>query len=205
MRSRGISVIAGIALFFFSSLLIGGCGPKTRLVLLPNPDGTVGQIEVSTLKGTQTIARAWHAVEVAKADADPGPPVAMEEEEVRTIFKEALEAQPQVPVTFLLYFHPESFRPTAKSLQVLPEVLQAIEERRSNDISVIGHTDLVGAPDYNMDLSLKRAKRVARILITNGVDPVAIEIDYFGKEKPLVRTSDGVPEPRNRRVEITVR
>jgi outer membrane protein OmpA-like peptidoglycan-associated protein len=46
---------------------------------------------------------------------------------------------------------------------------------------------------------------VAQILIAEGVDPSIIEIDYFGKEKPLTEAPEGVPEPRNRRVEITVR
>jgi adhesin transport system outer membrane protein len=175
------------------------------MVLLPDPDGHVGKAEVATQKGAQTLDQAWQSVEAAKADELPGAPRIMAESEAREIFKEALEAQPIAPVVFLLYFESESARPTAKSRQVFPEVLEAIKSRHSTDISIVGHTDLTGTPKYNMDLSLRRARRVANLLVSMGVDRAIIEIDYFGQEKPIVVTPPGVPEPRNRRVEITVR
>jgi len=38
-----------------------------------------------------------------------------------------------------------------------------------------------------------------------GVSPDHIEINYHGEANPLVKTEEGVAEPRNRRVEVTVR
>ena len=38
-----------------------------------------------------------------------------------------------------------------------------------------------------------------------GVDPSTLDISSHGKDNPLVPTGDQVSEPRNRRVEITVR
>jgi outer membrane protein OmpA-like peptidoglycan-associated protein len=46
---------------------------------------------------------------------------------------------------------------------------------------------------------------VASILQGKGVDPSVLDITYHGEYSPLVPTGDQVPEPRNRRVEITVR
>ena len=43
------------------------------------------------------------------------------------------------------------------------------------------------------------------ILQGKGIDPSVLDITSHGKDNPLVPTGDQVPEPRNRRVEITVR
>ena len=84
-------------------------------------------------------------------------------------------------------------------------MLKTIRDRVPVDISVVGHTDTVGEKEYNYALSLKRAKAVASILHEKGVDPSILDITSHGKDNPLVPTGDQVSEPRNRRVEITVR
>jgi len=63
----------------------------------------------------------------------------------------------------------------------------------------------VGSIEYNRTLSLKRANAIASILAAQGVQEKLIEITCHGKENPLIRTPDGVAEPRNRRVEISIR
>jgi len=192
-------------LILFILNLFYGCGAKTQIVLLPDPDGAVGKIEVVNPRGTRVLDRPWESTEVASLKEVPGEARIMEESEVKRVFHEALNAKPQPPVEFLIYFKSESAIPTAESLNSIPAVLETIKKRGSQDISVVGHTDSMGTADYNLDLSLRRAKKVAEILQAEGVDPAIIEIDYFGKAKPLIETPDGVPEPRNRRVEITVR
>jgi outer membrane protein OmpA-like peptidoglycan-associated protein len=52
---------------------------------------------------------------------------------------------------------------------------------------------------------MQRARAVASILLGRGVDPSILDVSSHGKDNPLVPTGDQVPEPRNRRVEITVR
>jgi OmpA-OmpF porin, OOP family len=42
-------------------------------------------------------------------------------------------------------------------------------------------------------------------LVRDGVDADAISVTGRGESEPLIRTPRGVGEPRNRRVEITVR
>ena len=66
-------------------------------------------------------------------------------------------------------------------------------------------TDSTGTADYNLSLSFRRARKIADLLISKGVDRAIIEIDYFCKEKPLIEKPEGAAEPRNRRVEITIR
>jgi outer membrane protein OmpA-like peptidoglycan-associated protein len=182
-----------------------GCAPTTRFVLLPDPDGKVGQIEVSTSVGSQKLDKPWESTEVVSPDRIPSRTKIMDEKEVRAIFKDALEAQPQLPAVFILYFKSGRTELTNQSLQLMPEILEAIKLQQSNYVSVIGHTDSVAPIQYNRRLSLQRAKSVADILVSGGVDRAIIEIESYGKEKLLIDTPDGVAEPRNRRVEITIR
>ena len=46
---------------------------------------------------------------------------------------------------------------------------------------------------------------VGALLAAEGIDPGALEITSHGEANPLVPTGDNVSEPRNRRVEVTVR
>ena len=85
------------------------------------------------------------------------------------------------------------------------EILSTIGRRRSNDVSIIGHTDRVGSRDQNYRLGLDRAAEVRSLLVRRGVDPSFIQVDSHGQDNPLVPTGDQVQEPRNRRVEVTVR
>jgi len=189
----------------FFLLLTSGCASTTQVVLLPDPDGKVGTLEVSNVKGTQTLNQAWQATVSASMDSIPSEPKLLGEEKVRQVFREALEAEPTPPVSFIIYFRSDRSVLSTESLTLLTKVMDAIMSRKSTDIIISGHTDAVGAVDYNYRLSLRRAKAVADILTARGIDPQNIQVTYHGKGNPLVPTPDGIPEPRNRRVEITVR
>jgi len=194
-----------ITVCFIFFLLFTGCAAKTQFVLLPDPDGRVGKIEVATSAGAQVIDKPWQSTEIVSPDKVPSEPQILDEKQVRQVFQEAMEAQPAPPIIFIVYFQRNSFDLTDEFYKRLPEILEAIKSRKSHSIGVTGHTDLVGTPDYNRGLSLMRAKSVADALASHGIDRDIIEIEYYGKEKPLIATPEGVAEPRNRRVEIVVR
>ena len=155
--------------------------PTTRFVLLPDPDGKVGEIEVSTSVGSQRLAKPWESTEVVSPDRTPSGPKVMDEKEVRDIFKDALEAQPKPPAVFIMYFKSGSTELTNKSLQLIPEILEAIKSQKSNYVGVIGHTDTVAPIEYNRRLSQRRAKSVADVLVSSGVDRAIIEIEFYGR------------------------
>jgi outer membrane protein OmpA-like peptidoglycan-associated protein len=71
-------------------------------------------------------------------------------------------------------------------------------------LTVVGHTDLAGSQEFNDRLSMRRAQSVASFLIKAGIPPQQIETAGRGKREPLVHTADGVPNPANRRVVITI-
>ncbi len=179
--------------------------PQGVFVLLPDPDGKVGQIEVSNPGGSQVLSVASQGTTVAKADAPPSAPITMSDREIAGIFGPALAALPPPPLRFTLFFESDSVELTPDSKTLLPQVIVAIKERRAVDTSVVGHTDTAGSKEYNYRLSRRRAEAVAQLLVAGGVALDLLEITSHGKDNPAVPTGDNVSEPRNRRVEVTVR
>jgi OmpA-OmpF porin, OOP family len=84
-----------------------------------------------------------------------------------------------------------------------------VEDLKKNEnqqyvITLNGHTDTAGGGRYNSLLSRKRAQAVLNALVERGVPKMLIRAFGFGETDPKVATKDGVPEPKNRRVEIFV-
>jgi len=177
---------------------------RDTIVLLPDDQGKTGAIVVSSAGVERRLDRPGETVTV-ESGSPPGLPSVMSGQEVQAIAGPALAALPKPPARFILYFYHDSVELTTKSEALLQKVLVTIRDRAPVDVSVVGHTDTVGKKEYNYDLSMKRARAVASILLANGVDPSVLDITSHGKDNPLVPTGDQVPEPRNRRVEITVR
>lgn len=73
------------------------------------------------------------------------------------------------------------------------------------NFTVTGHADRSGSNAYNVGLSQRRAQAVADMMASLGLPPASITTEARGEEQPRVPTADGVREPQNRRVEITVR
>ena len=88
---------------------------------------------------------------------------------------------------------------------MIPKIIAETARRPAVDISVIGHTDTVYKTDYNEQLSLKRATTIAQLLKEKGVRVHALTVESHGKRNLLVATPDNVWEPKNRRVEVSIR
>jgi outer membrane protein OmpA-like peptidoglycan-associated protein len=69
-------------------------------------------------------------------------------------------------------------------------------------VEVEGHTDDIGADDYNQRLSERRADSVKTYLMQQGLRPIAAR--GFGKARPLVPNDSSANRQRNRRVEMIV-
>jgi outer membrane protein OmpA-like peptidoglycan-associated protein len=177
--------------------------PPNIFVLLPDPDGKVGRIEISNPGGSVVLMEAGQATRVA-TDQPPTPRVKMSDQEIAATFGPVLAALPTPPVRFILYFE-RDVELTAQAKRLIPQILAAIQERRAADISVVGHADTAGSKEYNYRLSSRRAEAVAQLLVAGGAAPEALEVTSHGKDNPAVPTGDNVAEPRNRRVEVTVR
>jgi outer membrane protein OmpA-like peptidoglycan-associated protein len=177
-------------------------------VLLPDSDGKGGAITVTTKGGSQILDKPGYAIEVEDLNQPPITPQPIEEKEIADVFGPALSMLPDPASRFvliILYFERDTTKLTAESKGLLAEVLRTIKSRKSNEIYIVGHTDLVGKEAYNAALSSRRANYVRDLLVSNGIKPNSLFVSFYGKARPLVPTQDEVPEPRNRRVEVIVR
>lgn len=195
-----------IVILLLSVVLFFGCSSKENFIVLsPAKDGSVGALQIETNKGSAVLEEQGKAIYISDRDSLPSKPTPISEEETKEVFTEAIEVHPLEPVSFLLYFKFDENSLTADSETLVPLILEAIKERKSDDISLIGHTDRTGDDAYNEKLSLQRAKSVFGILVSAGIRPRHMTITYHGEGNPLVPTPDNVEEPKNRRVEVVVR
>jgi outer membrane protein OmpA-like peptidoglycan-associated protein len=196
-----------LTMLFVALIMVGGsgCSTKTTVVLLPDPDGSVGAVSVANEKGRVDLSRPNQATRVKGRQAAPAAPEVIPEKEIEAIFSDVLAIEVSPPVHFLLYFEDNSTELRPDSIAALPLILETIKERNSIDIGIVGHSDTAGNRDYNLDLSRRRAAVVLNLLVDRGIREAHLTTTSHGEENPLVETGDGVSEPRNRRVEVIVR
>jgi outer membrane protein OmpA-like peptidoglycan-associated protein len=184
------------------TVLLAGCPRQALFVVLPSEDGGAGAITVDDGKTVTTLDQPYAA---AESRAGSSEPVEESRGTIGVIFRRAIAAQPILPQHFRLYFLLGRDELTPESAIAYRAVFDDIERRPVYQVEVIGYTDTLGDLAYNQTLSLERAKAIRAALVRDGIDRGAISIAGRGKLDLLVPTADQVPEPRNRRVEITVR
>ena len=207
--ARAAIVVAIMA----TAAMAGGCAspPKapvdtsrTTVVLLPDEDGHVGAVTVTTPDGSQKIDRAYTYMTVEGAHSRLSATQLMGEHRVNAAFTDLMKSQPSKPKSFTLYFVLDSAALTAESSAVLPAIFEAVRERKPTEISIFGHTDAIGTEERNIKLSAERAKAVENILRKRDADLGHIEVQSFGSQEPLIPTPRRTAEPRNRRAEIVI-
>lgn len=178
---------------------------QALIVLLPDPGSdTTGLASVWNKMGSADLTGPREAVAVS-SDRAPGPVTKLSGDDVERLFGPALAALPLEPRSFTLFFKFESDELTDEAAQLVPSVLSVVKQRSDPEVAVVGHTDTMGPAKANIDLGMKRAAFVRTLLMKAGLDPATIELTSHGEAALLIRTPDETPEPRNRRVEITVR
>ena len=197
----------GFLSWAFICLLAGCSANRDLIILLPDPDGRTGAIQVTNKGGSQILDKPWYATQVQDFRVSPTAPHPTDEAAIKSIFEKALAALPDEERfnSFILLFESDSTELMPESKGLLPEIVKAIKNRKANEIYVVGHTDRVGTESYNTWLSFNRADCVRDLLVLSGVKRDLIFVSFYGESKPLVPTEDEVAEPRNRRVEVMVR
>lgn len=195
--------------------LTAGCGPRrvdtnaappTTVVLLAEADGTVGRAVVTDLSGAEAAELTGdRTATTVPGRGTPTPPATLDVAAIEKEYGATLASLPMAPEAFTLYFRLESDELTDESRALLPGVLKAVAGRPAPEVGVVGHTDTTGEARSNYTLGLERANRVRTLLIGAGVNADLIDVSSLGESDLRVKTADNVLEPRNRRVEISVR
>ena len=92
---------------------------------------------------------------------------------------------------------------TAKGRAVLDRLIHILQRFESTSIEIGGHTDGFGAPDYNKELSRRRAEAVRQYLADHGVTHRMTAIGY-GASTPRAPGTSRTALQRNRRIELSV-
>jgi len=194
-RAAGVGALA----------LLGACAAHREdlVVVVPAPDGHVGKVVVQAGHDSATLETANAG---SRIDANYRlAPVTLTGPEIQAEFGAALAARPIPPHRFTLYFDEGTERLAPDSTALLSEILADTRSRAAYEINVVGHTDRLADEKFNAQLSDRRAGFVRDWLVGNAVPVETITVAGRGELDPVVPTDDGVAEPRNRRVEVTIR
>lgn len=185
------------------AVVLAGCAPLTKVVLLPQADGSTSAVLVKSAKSEQLLSTPYQRV---TGQEDKALKVDMTSAaEVQKAYPQLYAAMPPRATKYVLNFMPGGTTLTPDSLAQLPKILEDVTNRSGADMVITGHTDSTGALAANDTLSLSRAKVVTQLLVDKGAAAARIEAVGRGKRELLVPTADEVDEPQNRRVEIIVR
>ena len=188
-----------ISLFMYSLFP----APSSTVILLPDEDGTVGEVSISNNTDTQIINTAYTSVQVTGADSS----IAVEQmaqAQIQEKYKNTLSSKPDEVKNYILYFVSGSSNLTAESKLEIPRIITDIQSRKIYEAYIVGHTDTVGADDQNHQLGLKRANILKEILASQFSKQDHIQVTSHGEGSLLIPTADNVDEPKNRRVEIEI-
>ncbi len=91
-----------------------------------------------------------------------------------------------------------------ESFTELDRVVTLLKDNPNMEILIEGHTDNVGTPASNMQLSAARATSVESYLITKGIANTRLRTKGFGDTKPVAANDTEANRQQNRRVEFTI-
>jgi len=195
-------ILRGAALTVF--LMLAACARDT-VTLLPGADGgSSGTVAVLSEDG-EAVALINEPYQVGRVRGDSVSTRTASAEEVKAEYGDLIGTLPPEPAIYILYFEEGTTNLTPRSAPEMKKLLADVAERPGAEVQVTGHTDTVGKEVDNDILSQQRAALVRDLLIDMGVTPGDVISVGRGERALLIETEDEVQEPRNRRVEVTVR
>lgn len=99
----------------------------------------------------------------------------------------------------IVYFGFDKYDVTPEYAQLLDQHATFLRGNPSVKITVEGHTDEKGTPEYNIALGERRANAVKIYLQSKGVNGEQIAIVSYGKEKLAIQGNDESASAKNRR------
>lgn len=103
-----------------------------------------------------------------------------------------------------IYFALNSARILPRSQPTLEAIADVLRARPALQVSIEGHTDQTGSPEYNLQLSQERADAVMQSLVRSGIDASRLQARGFGQTRPAVDDDHPDAAAKNRRVEFRI-
>jgi OOP family OmpA-OmpF porin len=133
--------------------------------------------------------------EMDKCPDQPGPV----ENQGCPIIKAAIANRAQL-VAANVMFDVNSSRLTKGSYPALKELADSLKSNPDLNLIVEGHTDNLGSTEYNLQLSIKRAESVKKVLVVMGIENNRIRVAGFGDDRPVANNNTLDGRTKNRRV-----
>jgi outer membrane protein OmpA-like peptidoglycan-associated protein len=130
----------------------------------------------------------------------PGAQVTRVEEGINVTFDENNPDGSKAGV----YFATNQASISANSLLALDKLEKIFKQYPETNILIEGHTDDVGADEYNVSLSEKRAKAVGDHLKSAGIASSRITVKWYGEAQPKAANNSDAGRAANRRVEFAI-
>ena len=112
---------------------------------------------------------------------------------------------PAAPETYIVFFAWDKADITPLAAQVLERAIADFKRTGQTRVLIEGHADRSGSENYNVRLSERRARAVAKFMSDRGITTQQMNMSWFGESRPRVQTQDGVRHDENRRAEIFLR
>ncbi|MBN3584377.1 OmpA family protein [Algoriphagus aestuarii] len=103
-----------------------------------------------------------------------------------------------------IFFDFDKYALKPESMSSLRRLVKFLKENPNVNIQITGHTDNVGSPGYNLQLSLQRAESVQKYLVGEGMHPARVMVDGKGDQQPVVPNTTPQNQALNRRITIKV-
>jgi outer membrane protein OmpA-like peptidoglycan-associated protein len=195
-----------------------GTGPPLYATSINSTDGYMSLYSVRIFATEQVASvNAMPAFRPEQIQRPPGPPTrttrneqtglsakpGSDEEMSEGKFPTAIERS-NVINTILFDFNESGIN--EQSAQELDRIYELLEKYPDIHIELKGRTDSRGNPDYNLQLSEKRAQSAAEYLVSKGIDRGRITVEAVGDSDPVAsnHNEDGSDAPEGRKLNRSV-
>jgi outer membrane protein OmpA-like peptidoglycan-associated protein len=103
-----------------------------------------------------------------------------------------------------LLFEVDKATLNSRSKTELADLAAILNKYEDTNILLEGHTDATGSAEYNLDLSLKRARSVSNYLATVDVNATRFTVMGYGEDQPIESNETADGRQQNRRVEVAI-
>ncbi len=103
-----------------------------------------------------------------------------------------------------IFFETGSYQLKESSKIELNKLVEFLQKNVNLSIEIGGHTDTVGNPSANQELSNKRAEAVKNFLTNNQVAASRLQAKGYGQNKPIASNDSEKGRAKNRRTEFTI-
>jgi outer membrane protein OmpA-like peptidoglycan-associated protein len=118
-----------------------------------------------------------------------------------------MQLKASMPQNLLIYFefNDARFKPDPQTDNSISEFKTWLDKYPGSMLLVTGHTDLVGKPDYNYNLALRRAQVVGKYIEGKGIDAGRMITESKGSGEPAADYLTAEGRAKNRRTEISIK